>query len=116
MFPADKIDLPPRREGEFDDDRAPERNRALYKMLGETDDDMEDVYGVMGTYFGMVRFIEDCVGQILDAVEGLGLKKNTSEVFCSDHGDFMGEYRMQCKGGVFYDSLTRVLLIISRSG
>ena len=116
MFPADKIDLPPWREGEFDDDRAPERNRALYKMVGVADDDMEDVYGVMGAYFGMVRFMDDCLGQILDAVEGLGLKENTIVVFCSDHGDFMGEHRMQCKGGVFYDSLTRVPLIISWPG
>jgi choline-sulfatase len=116
MFPADKIDLPPWREGEFTDDRAPERNRVLYNILGMEEDPMEDVYGVMGAYFGMVRFMDDCLGKILDALEGLGLKENTIVVFCSDHGDFMGEHRMQCKGGVFYDSLTRVPLIVSWPG
>jgi len=116
MFPPDKIELPPWRAGEFADERAPERNKVLYKMLGMEDDAMEDVYGVMAAYFGMVRFMDDGLGRILDALEGLGLKENTIVVFCSDHGDFMGEHRMQCKGGVFYDSLTRVPLIVSWPG
>jgi arylsulfatase A-like enzyme len=116
MFPPDKIELPPWRAGEFADERAPERNKVLYKMLGMEDDAMEDVYGVMAAYFGMVRFMDDGLGRILDALEALGLKENTIVVFCSDHGDFMGEHRMQCKGGVFYDSLTRVPLIVSWPG
>ena len=75
-----------------------------------------DVYGVMAAYYGMVKFLDDGIGQILDAVERLGLKENTIVVFCSDHGEFMGEHRMQCKGGVFYDCLTRVPLIVSWPG
>ena len=115
MFPPEKIDLPPWREGEFDE-RAPERNRVLYQMLGVGNDNLEDVCGVMGVYYGMVRFIDDALGQILDALENLGLRENTIVVFCSDHGDFMGEHRMQCKGGVFHDCLTRVPLIVSWPG
>ena len=103
-------------EGEFDDERSPERNRVLYKMIGMEDDPIEDIYGVMAAYFGMVRFMDDGLGQILDALENTGLRENTIVVFCSDHGDFMGEHRMQCKGGVFYDSLTRVPLIVSWPG
>jgi len=34
----------------------------------------------------------------------------------SDHGDFMGEHGQQCKGGAFYDCLTRVPLIVSWPG
>ena len=112
MFPPEKIDPPPWRDDEFDA-RAPERNRALYRMLGVADDSVEDLYGVMGVYYGMVRFIDDALGQILDALEQLDLRDNTIVVFCSDHGDFIGEHRMQCKGGVFYDCLTRVPLIVS---
>ena len=116
LFPPTAIDLPTWRDDEFDDERAPERNRALYQMLGVRRDPPEDLYGVMASYFGMVRFIDDALGQILDKLDELGLREQTIVVFCSDHGDFMGEHAMQCKGGVFYDSLTRVPLIVSWPG
>jgi choline-sulfatase len=43
----------------------------------------------------------------------LKLRERTIVVFCSDHGDFSGEHGMISKGGVFYDCLTRVPLILS---
>lgn len=116
MFPPDSIQLPPWRTGEFGGSEVPERNRVLYQMLGMQEDTSEDVYGVMGVYYGMVRFLDDGIGQILAALDRLGLRENTIVVFCADHGDFMGEHRMTCKGGVFYDCLTRVPLIISWPG
>lgn len=116
LFPRDKIQLPPWRQGEFDGPDVPERNRVLYEMLGVREDKLDDLYGLLAVYYGMVRFIDDGVGQILDTLERLGLRQNTIVVFCSDHGDFMGEHAMQCKGGVFYDCLTRVPLIISWPG
>ncbi|HID39198.1 MAG TPA: response regulator, partial [Calditrichaeota bacterium] len=48
------------------DERAPERNRVLYQMLGMEEDALEDVYGLIGVYHGMVRFVDDALGQILD--------------------------------------------------
>ena len=113
MFPRERIELPPWRDDEFSDGTAPERNRVLYEMLGVRDDPMEEVLDVVGVYHGMTRFVDDSVGQILDALEQNGLRENTIVVFCSDHGDFMGEHAMQCKGGAFYDCLTRVPLIVS---
>jgi arylsulfatase A-like enzyme len=116
MFPPEVIRLPPWREGEFDGPEVPERNRVLYEILGMEEDDLEDVYGVMACYYGMVRFLDDGIGQVMAALERLGLRENTIVVFCADHGDFMGEHRMACKGGVFYDCLTRVPLIVSWPG
>ncbi|MFN2284229.1 MAG: sulfatase-like hydrolase/transferase [Anaerolineae bacterium] len=116
LFPPEKIQLPPWRAGEFDGPEVPERNRVLYQILGMEEDAIGDVYGVMGVYYGMVRFLDDGIGQILDALERLGLRENTIVVFCADHGDFMGEHRMTCKGGVFYDCLTHVPLIVSWPG
>ena len=48
----------------------------------------------------MMRFVDDGFGHILDALKGLDLRQNTIVVFCSDHGNFMDEHRMQCKGGM----------------
>lgn len=116
MFPPDEIVMPTWRDDEFTDGTAPERNRVLYRILGIREDSEEDVRRLMGVYYGMVRFIDDGVGQILDALERLNLRDNTVVVFCSDHGDFIGEHAMQCKGGVFYDCLTHVPLIVSWPG
>ena len=80
MFPPEKIDLPPWREDEFDEG-APERNRVLHQILGAEADALEDIYGVMGVYYGMVRFIDDGLGQILDALENLGLRE--TRLWCS---------------------------------
>lgn len=115
-FSPHRIQLPPQRAGEFNDPRAPERNRVLYQMLGYGSDRLDDVLALLAVYYGMVQFVDDAVGQIMNALDKLGLRENTIVVFCSDHGDFMGEHGMQCKGGVFYDCLTRVPLIISWPG
>ena len=114
MFSPEVIDLPPWREGEFD--AAPERNQVLYHILGVEDDPTEDIYGMLAAYYGNVRFLDDGLGQILDALERLGLRERTIVVFCADHGDFAGEHCMTCKGGVFYDCLTRIPLIVSWPG
>jgi len=121
MFAADRIQLPPGRDGEFSGQAgsefvAPERNRVLYHMLGMEDDGPEDVRGMLAAYYGVVRFVDDSVGRIVSALDRLGLRDNTIVVFCSDHGDFSGEHGMQCKGGVFYDALTRIPLIMSWPG
>lgn len=117
LCPPSAVKLPRWRDGEFGPDSgAPERNRVLYRILGMEEDSEEDVRGVMSVYHGMVRFVDDGVGQILDALEAMDLRQNTIVVFCADHGDFMGEHRMTCKGGVFYDCLTHVPLIVSWPG
>ena len=113
MFAYDRITLPPW-EDRWED--APERNRVLHAIMGMEEDDPNDVAGALSVYYGNVRFIDDGVGRILDALERLGLRESTIVVFCSDHGDFAGEHAMMVKGGVFYDALTRVPLLVSWPG
>lgn len=92
---------------------APERNRVLRRILGVTQATEADRRGLIAAYHGMVRFVDDGVGRILDALDATGLRKDTIVAFCSDHGDFAGEHGMTRKGGVFYDCLTRVPLLLS---
>lgn len=116
MFPPEKIELPPRSEEEFQAGRAPERNRVLHAMIGLERAPLEHVYGALAAYYGMVRFLDDSLGKILDALERLQMRDNTIVVFCSDHGDFAGEHGMMDKGGMLYDCLTRVPLVVSWPG
>ncbi len=112
----DDVVMPPWRADEYSDGTAPERNRVLHAMIGVEEDSIEDVKGCVGVYHGMVRFLDDGVGQILDALDRLNLRENTIVVFCADHGDFSGEHAQIAKGGAFYDCLTRVPLIVSWPG
>lgn len=112
----DDVVMPPWRVDEYSDGTAPERNRVLHAMIGVEDDPIEHVKGCVGVYHGMVRFLDDGVGQILDALNRLNLRENTVVVFCADHGDFSGEHAQIAKGGAFYDCLTRVPLIVSWPG
>lgn len=115
LFPPENVELPPWRSNEFGD-QAPERNRILNSMLGIEEDSEEDVRRMIAVYHAMVRFVDDGVGQILDALDRLGLRENTIVVFTADHGDFVGEHRMTSKGGVFYDCLVHVPLLVTWPG
>lgn len=44
----------------------------------------------IASYFGMISFIDDLVGNILDTLEAAGLDKNTRVIFLSDHGENLG--------------------------
>ena len=130
-IPPDAVNLPPKRSGEFAEDGgtaqldsapyppnglispAPEVNRVLYSMLGMDDDTESDIRGLVSVYLAMTRLVDDGIGRILDKLTELEMLEDTIIVFTADHGDFMAEHNMAVKGGVFYDCLTRVPLIVS---
>jgi choline-sulfatase len=116
MFPPEGVKFPPQRDDEFTDGTAPERNRILAAMMRQDDDLDEHRRGVISVYQAMTRFVDDSIGRIVEKLESLGLKENTVIVFTADHGDFIGEHGMAVKGGVFYDCLVRVPLVVSWPG
>lgn len=107
------IELPPFERRELAS--APRRTRFLYEMLG-AGDKRDALREAVRTYLANALFIDDMVGEIVDAIETAGLRERTLVVFCSDHGDFSGEHNMMIKGGCFYDCLTRVPLVLSWPG
>ena len=109
----EEVVLPPQRPDEMEN--APARNRILHKMLG-LGGDTAVLKEALKVYYANIGFIDDSVGRIVSALKENGIADDTIVVFCSDHGDFMGEHDMTCKGGVFYDCLTRVPLVISWPG
>ena len=52
------------------------------------------------------------IGELVEALDDLGLRENTTIVLWSDHGYFLGEHGFWCKHSTFYEAV-HVPLIIS---
>ena len=62
-------------------------------------------------YYAMISHLDDYVGELVGELKHLGLYDDTIIIFCSDHGDMLGERNMWFKRTFFEGSL-RVPLII----
>ncbi len=105
----DPTQLPPMLQGLF------EGNNRIWRLdLAREDEQLYRDY--VSAYYALVEEIDDCVGEVLAALETTGLRENTIVVYTADHGDFVGRHGMieKCAQGhnVFEDTL-RVPLIIS---
>jgi choline-sulfatase len=66
-------------------------------------------------YFANISYLDDKIGGILDTLEATRMADNTIVVFCSDHGDMLGERGMWFKMS-FFEGSARVPLMISVPG
>ena len=55
--------------------------------------------------YGLISFIDDCVGRVVARLQSLGLADNTIVIFTSDHGDYMGDHQLMLKGPIHYRGL-----------
>ncbi|MHB8962312.1 MAG: sulfatase family protein [Saccharofermentanales bacterium] len=60
--------------------------------------------GAKARYYGMISYIDDCIGRILDKVEGMQDPGNVLICFFSDHGDHLGDHRSWQKESYFEQS------------
>jgi choline-sulfatase len=63
-------------------------------------------------YRGSLAFVDQCVGEVYDALEELALLENTIVVYTSDHGEMDGDHGMYQKFSMFEPSV-KVPLIVS---
>lgn len=68
------------------------------------------------SYYGMIEVVDRHFGQILDALDELGLRENTLVIFNSDHGEMLSDHGLTHKGCRFYEGIIHVPLIISMPG
>ncbi|MHA1792812.1 MAG: sulfatase-like hydrolase/transferase, partial [Promethearchaeota archaeon] len=78
--------------------------------------DIDEVQDNAARYYGMISLMDKYIGVILDKLKELGLADDTLVVFCSDHGDLLGDHGMFWKGLVSFEECMRVPLIISCPG
>ncbi len=78
--------------------------------LGQYAQTEERIRNARHAYYGMISYIDDKVGQLLNALEATGLNDNTVIVFLSDHGDMLGERGLWYKMS-FFEWSARVPMI-----
>ena len=66
-------------------------------------------------YYGLVSYLDEKIGRLLDALEETGQRQNTVVVYVSDHGELLGEHGLWHKC-CFYEGSVHIPLIISWPG
>ena len=66
-------------------------------------------------YYGMISYLDDQVGRVLDTLERTGLRATTAVCFVSDHGEMLGERGMWFKQA-FWEWSAQVPFIASVPG
>ena len=66
-------------------------------------------------YAAMVSYVDEKIGRVLNALEQAGFADDTLVIFCSDHGEMMGERGMWFKQ-TMYEPSSRVPMIVRWPG
>jgi iduronate 2-sulfatase len=110
--PYDKMVLPPKITGDWDDIPTPGIN---YKTSQGMEMDIRRQKKLLGGYYASVAYMDAQVGKVLDALEDADLEDETIVIFTSDHGYHLGEHDFWSKVSL-RDPSAGVPLIISVPG
>lgn len=104
-------------DGRTFDDCIPEVYRGIRRWLGLHVDGAtaEQVRCARQCYYGMITFMDEQIGRVLDELRQQGLEENTVVVYLSDHGDSLGEHGLWSKM-TFYEESARIPLIVRLPG
>jgi len=77
--------------------------------------DPDAVRRCRAAYYGLITFVDELIGDVLDALERTRLAENTFIIFTSDHGEMLGERGLWWKSALL-DHSARVPMIFSFPG
>ena len=114
-YDHDEIDLPtipPLPYGDLDP-----HSQRLYEAcaLGEYEQTEARVRRARHAYYGMISYVDDKVGQLVEALERTGQSENTLLIFTADHGEMLGERGLWYKMS-FYEPSARIPLLVHAPG
>ena len=77
--------------------------------------DEEKMRLAIAAYYGLVSFMDDCIGRMLAALDAAGLAEDTLIIYASDHGELLGDHGMWTKQ-VMYEASAGIPLIMRGAG
>lgn len=115
LYPIDSIPLPP-----LHPDRGYARHPWTQRQARYMDHDLalgsdEKRRLAIASYLGLVSFLDDNVGKVLDALKAYGLEESTTVIYGSDHGENLGSRGMWNKCLMYRES-TGVPMILAGPG
>ena len=111
MYGAGDVQAPVRSAIELDDPN-PLMKHFIDRTAGQTFGRDEAIRKVVPTYMGLIKQIDDQLGELFAFMEERGLMESTTIVLTSDHGDYLGDHWMGDKD-YFHDPSVKVPLIIA---
>jgi choline-sulfatase len=75
----------------------------------------EQVLRARHGYYAAISYLDERIGQVLDALRDSGLQERTTVLFCADHGEMLGERGLWYKMS-FLEQSARVPLIVRAPG
>ncbi|MBT3268863.1 sulfatase-like hydrolase/transferase [Candidatus Poribacteria bacterium] len=103
--PNELLDKPPHYLGDYFSTIRTDGSGPHNRLSELTDDNLRETIALT---YGMMALVDDSIGRMWAAMDELGLWENTLVVYCSDHGDLMGDHWLMNKGPFHYDGLLRV--------
>ena len=113
LYPEAEVDMPTIPPGHLDNQHPVYRR--LRRMFGMADFSEELVRRGRVGYYGLITYLDEKIGRLLDALEETGQRENTVIAYFSDHGEMAGEHGMWRKSN-FYEQSVRVPLQLAWPG
>ena len=113
LYPAAAVDMPTIPPGHLDNQHPVYRR--LRRMFGMADFPEELVRRGRVGYYGLITYLDEKIGRLLDVLEATGQRENTLIAYFSDHGEMAGEHGMWRKSN-FYEQSVRVPLQLAWPG
>jgi len=92
MYDAEQIDLP-ENVGKVYDGRPAMRLVSLPGFMGATADE-QTWRRAWAAYLGLVTLVDECIGEVVEALKRRGFWDDALVVFTADHGEMLGSHRM----------------------
>lgn len=73
--------------------------------------EVEELRKDIALYYGMVTFMDEHIGKILNKLDELELTEKTLVIFTTDHGHFFGQHGLIRKGPFHYEDMIKVPFI-----
>ncbi|MGE0211656.1 MAG: choline-sulfatase [Parvibaculaceae bacterium] len=115
LYRHDEIDMP--RVPFIPPEQRDPHSRRLWEQYdrGEFGVGDEHVRNARHAYYGSVSYVDERIGEVLEALRRSKLMDDTVVIFCADHGDMLGERGLWYKMS-FYDWSSRVPLMMAGPG